>query len=259
MQTGQAPTAPHGTPNFLDLPKKVRIMVYEQLFSERAGRNFPGPLDNLYPDRVLVIDSYSCEKGTYPPQKHPNPAILAVSRQLRIEAGEVYYRKQDLYLDYEFSDVLEEILSWADIVVRDLAIYLRDVRVHITALGNSLKEDVRFEHNIHIKFSPGRGLSVDGWAGARLLDEGPNQYQWIMSMDRLAAHAAAIDAATAPGRQGGAIIDFFSFDYDWLLDACFGPPVKEVIYYDSEGEICFEKVPCHPEDPDIVVTRKRFW
>lgn len=109
------------------------------------------------------MDSYKCEKGTYQPQKGPNPEILSANRQIRAEAGEIYYNKgQDLYLDYEYSDVLGEIPSWADNVVGDLAIYLRDVRVHITALGSSLQVYVQFQQIIHLKFSPNTGLTIEG-------------------------------------------------------------------------------------------------
>jgi hypothetical protein len=260
MQTSQAADATEGAFNFLGLPKELRIMVYEEIFGQREDRGFSGTFDNLFTDRVLVIDSLDCDKGSYPPQKNPNPAILSTNHKVRAEAAEIYYSKQDLYLDCEYSDPLEEILSWANVIVRDLAIYLRDVRVHICALGNSLQEDVQFQHVIHLNFSPDRGLTVEGWKGAFLYDhELDDQYQWMTDMDYLQPHVAAIEAARAPNRQGGAIIDFFSHDHNRLRDACFGLPIKNYYFFDVEGRGWFTLVPCHPHDPNILVTRKRFW
>lgn len=260
MQTTQAATAPHGTPNFLGLPRELRDMIYKELFGKREEQGFGCTFKKILTDRVLVIDSLYCEKGSYPPQKNKNPSILAVNRQLRHEAGEIYYSKQDLYLDYEYSDILPEILLWANMIVRDLAIYLRDVRVHIAALGNSLQEEVQFQHVIHLKFSADRGLTVEGWKGALLTEAETNdQYQWIMNLDHLIAHAAPIEAARAPGRQGGAIIDFFSHNHNRLRYACFGPSIKIDFGNDLEGNPWSGMVPCHPEDPDILATRKRFW
>ena len=261
MHTAQAPTAPRGTPNFLGLPRELRDMVYKELFGKQEERGFDRTFKKIKTDRVLVIDSLYCEKGSHPPQKNKNPSILSVNRQLRAEAGEIYYSKQmDLYLDYEYSDILPEISSWANMIVRDLAVHLRDVRVHIAALGNSLQQEVQFQHVIQLKFSPDRGLTVEGWKGALLTDaETSDQYQWKMNMGHLITHAAPVEAARAPGRQGGAIIDFFSHHQNRLRDACFGPPVKSVFSNDLEGNPRFGRVPCHPEDPDILVTRKRFW
>jgi hypothetical protein len=179
---------------------------------------------------------------------------------VRAEAGEIYYSKQYLYLDCQYSDPLEEILSWANVIVRDLAIYLRDVRVHICALGNPLQEDVQSQIVIHLKFSPEHGLTAEGWKGAFLYDhERDDQHQWITEMDYLQPHVAAIEAARAPNREGGAIIDFFSHDHNRLRDACFGPPIKIYYWYDVEGRGWFTPGPCHPDDRDNPFSRKRFW
>jgi hypothetical protein len=260
MQASQAANATEGAFDFLGLPKELRLMVYRELFGKREERGFCGTFHNLQTDRVLVIDSLDCERGSFPPQINLNPAILSTCHEVRAEAGAIYYSKQDLYLDYEYSDVLQEILSWADLIVQDLAIYLRDVRVHICALGTSRQQQVQFQHVIHLKFSPDRGLTVEGWKGAHLWEEETNdQYQWIMNMDHLQPHVAAIEAARAPGRQGGAIIDFFSHNHSRLRDACFGPPIKKYFFVDAEGRRLFTYAPCHPNDRDIVTTRKRFW
>lgn len=236
-------------------------MVYEELFGQQLeGGFFHGVFNDLFGDRVLVIDNLNREFGTHMPQKNKNPTILSVNRQIRVEAGKVYYSKgQDLFLDYEYSDILPEIQSWADKVVGDLAIHLRDVRVHIAALGDSLQEFVQFQHTIHLKFSPDRGLTAEGLKAAHLCDDEPHDYQWVVDMAHLQPHVTAIDAGRARNRQGGAIIDFFSHDHNRLRDACFGPPVKHYYFIDVDGQRKFTLAPCHPHDPDIVVTRKRFW
>ena len=263
MQNGQAANATGGAFNFLGLPRLVRDMVYKGVFGTREEQGFSCSFPNILTDRVLAIDTLDCEKGdsgSFPAQKNKNPAILATNHQVRAEAGAIYYSKQDLYLDFEYSDVLLEILSWANLIVRDLAIYFRDVRVHICALGTSHQQDVQFQNTIHLKFSPGRGLTVEGWKGTYLWEhELEDQYQWVMDMNYLARHAAAIEAASAPGRQGGMIIDFFSRNHNLLRDACFGPPFKYQRFFDLEGRLSWVQVPCHPYDPDIFVTRKRFW
>ncbi|GAB7331552.1 hypothetical protein MBLNU13_g02941t1 [Cladosporium sp. NU13] len=260
MQTDQAANAPYGEANFLGLPREIRDMVYKELFGVREEQGFADRFPNILTDRVLAIDSLDCEKGSYPAQKNPNPAILGVNHQVRAEAGEIYYSKQDLYLDHEYSDVLPEILSWANMIVRDLAIYLRDVRVHIAALGNSLQDYVQFQQVIHLRFSPTHGLTVEGWKGAYLLDaETDDQYQWIMNMDHLITHAIPIEAARVPERQGGVIIDFFAHNHNRLRNACFGPPIRPEVYFDSEGQFRARAVPCHPHDRNILTIRKRFW
>jgi hypothetical protein len=261
MQTSQAANAPYGEPNFLGLPRKVREMVYRELFGKREEQGFQGPFPNILTDRVLAIDSLDCD-GTHPPVKNANPAILWASRQLRAEAGAIYYNKQDLFLDCEYDDPLLQIQSWVENVVGDLAIYLRELRVHVASLRTALGEDVQHQQTIHLKFSSTRGLTADGFEGGHDYNGGDYDYVYIKEMEHLAAHAAAIEEArvAVPGRQAEAIIDFFLLDLDLFRNACFGLPIKRVQFFDVDvGFDVTREVDCHPQDPDILVTRQRLW
>ena len=262
MQTVQAANATSGEASFLGLPREVRDMIYKELFGMREERGFQGRFRNILTDRVMVMDSLQCVKGTYPAQKTPNPNILWASHQLRTEAGAIYYSKQELYLDHEYSEVLDEIRLWADVVVHDLATYLRDVRVHFAALGTAMGEDVQHQHTIHLKFSDDRGLTVEGYKGGHDYNSEDDDYIYVADMKYLVAHAAAIEDARVahPGRKGEAILDFFLLDHDALRNACFGPAIKWHSYIGLEsGEVEGRVVDCDPEDPKILVTRKRHW
>ena len=85
-------------------------------------------------------------------------------------------------------------------IVRDLAIYLRDVRVHICALGNARQQPVQFQHTIHLKFSPDRGLTVEGWKGAYLWEHDlEDQYLTrlcgIITLDNTVRNYCALEKA----------------------------------------------------------------
>lgn len=75
---------------------------------------------------------------------------------------------------------------------------------------------------------------------------------------RLATHAAAVQAISAPIRLGGTVVDFFSLDHNQIRDVCFGPPIKPVLHFHFDGRLRMRLVACHPQDPGIMVTRKRF-
>ena len=71
-------------------------MVYKELFGKREEQGFSCSFPNILTDRVLAIDTLDCKKGSsgsFPAQKNKNPAILSTSRQVRAEAGAIYYSK----------------------------------------------------------------------------------------------------------------------------------------------------------------------
>jgi hypothetical protein len=192
------------------------------------------------------------------------PALLQANRELSEEAGEVYYKNGiDVYLGYEHSDPLSEFANWRHRVVGDLAIYLRDVRLHISFTNRSDDEQ---EWTIHIKFDPhGNGITAEGFRGVFKEDatyhgNGGDVYEAVEDLKHLRIHARAIEARRVQlGQQGEAIMDFVLANPDDFRNACFGPPVKRVYYFDEAGNSMIKLVPCDYCDPDRHPSRHRYW
>jgi hypothetical protein len=125
----------------LDLPTELRMRIYEYyLFTPRYERTFRGSFTAISTDRLLSIDTYYSGPENGGPL---TPAILKSNNQLREEAGQLYYNKgHDIYLGFMGDHPAQEIAKWRDEVVGDLAVHLRDLRIHIS---RSTQDGVEYE------------------------------------------------------------------------------------------------------------------
>jgi hypothetical protein len=147
----------------MDLPLELRKRIYAFcLFKPRGERSCRAYFDALT-DRPLFIDTlYSGPERGGP----LTPAILrAGNRQLRAEAGEVYYNKgHDIYLGFQGESPFIELAKWRYMVVGNLAVHLPDLRLHISR--SSPGDEIEHEYIIHIKLSPnGNGITAEGFWG----------------------------------------------------------------------------------------------
>jgi hypothetical protein len=220
---------------FLDLPPELRKEIYEYyLFTPRYERNFCGDFTGISTDRPLPIDSYY----TGPEKGGPlTPAILKANHQLRKEAGQLYYSKgHDIYLGFMGDHPIKELAKWRSDVVGDLAVHLRDLRLHINYSDHG---DVEHEYTIHIKLSPyGNGLTAeDFWRAYN--DERSSYtcrseddvYDVVRDLEHLPAYTESIERRRVQlGQQGEAVLDLVLANPRWFRYACWGPPVKWVVY-----------------------------
>jgi hypothetical protein len=95
---------------------------------------------NFNPSQVTVAESYDLIWDTRMPRRTGNPTLLHVSRQVRSEAGKVYYRSKQfrIFSDAQMSANPErEVNTWLQTVVGGFATHLRDLTVYITYITDT--------------------------------------------------------------------------------------------------------------------------
>jgi hypothetical protein len=195
------------------------------------------------------------------------PIILrAGNSQLRAEAGKVYYNKgYDIYLGFQGKHPIIELAKWRYKVVGKLAVHLRNLRVHISR--SSPGDEIEHEYIIHIKLSPGgNGITAEGFWGvvnedrARLV-RGEDVFDLVRDLTHLPAHASTIEERRVQlGQRGEAVLDLFIASPIRFLYACWGPPVKWVVYgFNSSGDPLEMLAICDYDDPDQLLANTRYW
>lgn len=197
---------------FLDLPLELREMIYDMVLdiskhSEAHEYGFRDYFRRLSPvtNRVMAL-----RITEFQPCHTMNPPLLHVSRQVRSEAGKVYFGRNqfDLWIDNQYCACsLEAVMVWLKTMVGDLATHLRDVQVHI---GHQAGKESFVGTLIRARFDQSQGLQITGssesWEienqGAPLEDE---------TFFDMPSYVASLEKNRIAGAQRGeVIVDFFA-------------------------------------------------
>jgi hypothetical protein len=240
----------HCTPfRILDLPLELREMIYGMALEGIEDHSHDCDCNCTYmcdphsvnPSQVTVAKSY--DLLIYDDEEVRcigNPTLLHVSRQVRSEAGKVYYRSKQFHL---FTDVHmcanpdRDVNTWLQTMVGEFAIHLRDLTVHITYVPeiNGLEWA-----RIRAQYRPGHGLHITGWAKKEDEEDDDEWYKKVpMPFVGMPAYVTGLEKIRAKYKeQGEIIVDFFSH-WDELRQACCGPD-DEMMYmtHDREGRRC---------------------
>ncbi|KAM0718810.1 hypothetical protein Q7P37_005882 [Cladosporium fusiforme] len=192
---------------FLDLPRELRDRIYEICLVSQP--------------RPYAWGGIFCGDDNR----------LRSSQQLRSEAGEVFYKRNQFHLDFHItSGIVQKIEEWSRVVVRNLVKHLRNLRVSITYY--QCYTDLHME--LHATFAARRGLQARGWF-ATLDSEDGSQVESPERLDSLSEHVSMVEEnRTLQDLKGEAVLDFFLKDRNSLYRACMGPSQRIVNDYDPE-------------------------
>lgn len=236
------------------LPTELRLHIWEECLRElRPEQSFRHhEFRNALTERLMPLDTLGWVGKT------KTPALLNVSKNMRAEAGEVYYKKGvDIYLGWERSDPIDELRKWQEVVVRDLDVHVRDLRVHISRVLPTVRSYLdEHEYTIRVQLEPGTNkLTADGFRGT-LDDEATgwgtrgDVYFDVWGLGLLSSHASAIETRRAElGHRGEAIFAFFLAEPEAIRWVCLGPSTKWVRLLDQAGRPHFSLVLCSLNDP----------
>jgi hypothetical protein len=161
----------------------------------------------------------------YQPCRTENPLLLRVNRQVRPEAGRVYFgRKQfEICIDNDCSHCpLAEVKLWMKTMVADFATHFRDVRVHV---GSPADKRHFLKRVIQARFHHSHGLQITALDDSRDLDDQDAPPEDISFYDMPAYVATLEKNRIALNQKGEVIVDFFTTDLDVFYRAWFGPPL----------------------------------
>jgi hypothetical protein len=228
---------------FLDLPLELREMIYGILlessdcYDEQQG--IRGTLPSK-PNRVIPISLHS-------PTRSGSPNLLHVSRQVRSEAGKLYFgsKQFEIYINPDRSICAQtEVQMWLKIIVGDFAAHLRDVSVHL--IYDARRYD-RHCTTIHAQFGQSHGLQIT---------VSTQSCTYALDMHRrgiprhffdLPAYVADLEEKRIARNQRGEIIAEFFEDWDTLRTARAGPHEKLELL-PGTGDYSWGE--CEPDDPD---------
>lgn len=176
-------------------------------------------------------------------QRHiGNPALLNVSRQLHLEAGEIFYQRNVFNMYFEYGNVVGEIELWSRLFVRDLLSHLREL--HVFADYDDSEEE--FQSDLHVKFTSEHGLQASGTSSQ--FDMASQKYDEDVppsEIEGLQEHVVKIEEERVlRGRTGEAVVDFFTRQTKHLQQMCFGTPRMQ-----SDNEDCDHLIECDANDP----------
>jgi hypothetical protein len=227
----------------LDLPLELREMIYGMAFEriddppdcdcERCLRSFN-------PSQVTVAKSYESTWSVDEAIRIRHPTLLHVSRQVRSEAGKVYYRTKQfhMYVDVHMSTNPErEVNTWLQTMVGKFATHLRDLTTHLTY--DSDADGLRWAQ-IRAQYRHGHGLKITG--SVDKIDEREDATGLLQNtplpFPGMLAYVARLEKIRAAYKEQGEIIfDFFSH-WDKLRQACASPD-DEMMYmtHDMHGRL----------------------
>jgi hypothetical protein len=218
----------------LDLPLELREMIYGITFEKIEEPNdcdcaYTNNPHTVNPSQMTVAQSYeSFSYNSSEARLVGNPTLLQVSRQMRSEAGKLYYRSKNFHLFTGSHGNPERVVNtWLQTVVGKFATHLRDLTVHITC------DDDVFGTGwtrIRARYRPGHGLKITG--SLEKSDEGDDDMAlklYPLPFAGMTAYVAGLETIRAKYKeQGQIIVDFFSH-WDELRQACCGPD-DEMMY-----------------------------
>jgi hypothetical protein len=247
---------------FVDLPLELREMIYDMALEksedselcEKGLRKFHGPLPPMA-NRVVALRTTK-----HYPCRTKNPLLLRINRQVRSEAGKIYFqRKQfEIFIDNEYSPCgpLEEVKTWLETMVGEFATHLRGVRLHV---GERANKEVYLGVGVQVCFHQSIGLQVTGSEDCWDIDDydrppstseesQPPLFDMPSYVASLEKNRIALD------QKGEVIVDFFVADWDALCRAWLGPYQKWLIHEDAGDWDDPEnvEVECEPDDPENV-------
>jgi hypothetical protein len=221
---------------FLDLPLELREIIYGMAldtsehseFYEYGFQDYFGLLPPMT-NRVQAL-----RITEYQPCRTRNPSLLHVNRQVRSEAGKIYFRGNqfELWIDNKYSVwTLLEVKLWLETIVGDFAVHLRDVRVHVGQLADKRHFLKRV---IQARFHQSHGLQITGSEDPWDLDDQDDPPEDLEFHDMPAYVATLEKNRIARGQKGEVIVDFFTADLDAFFRAWYGPPPQKAIK--AEGD-----------------------
>jgi hypothetical protein len=242
---------------FLDLPLELREMIYDIALEksedsepcEKGLRKFHGPLPPMA-NRVVALRATK-----HYPCRTEYPLLLRINRQLRSEAGKIYFqRKQfEIFIDNDHSSrcPLEEVKTWLETMVGEFATHLRRVSLHV---GKRANKEIYLGVGVQVRFHHSIGLQVTGSEDCWDIDDRPpstpeNSQPPLFDMP---SYVATLEKnRIALDQRGEVIVDFFVADWDALCRAWLGPYQKWLIHEDAGDwdDPDNVEIECKPDDP----------
>jgi hypothetical protein len=233
---------------FFDLPLELREMIYGILlessdcYDEQQG--IQGTLPSK-PNRVIPISNVRLSLRS--PTRSGSPHLLHVSRQVRSEAGKLYFgsKQFEIYINPDHSICAQtEVQMWLKTIVGDFAAHLRDVSVHLI---HDARRYNRHYTTIHAQFGQSHGLQIT---------VSTQSCNYALDVHRrgiprhffdLPAYVADLEEKRIARNQRGEIIAEFFEDWDTLRTARAGPHEKLELLPGTSDYVWRE---CEPDDPD---------
>ena len=156
------------------------------------------------------------------PFRTASPLLLRVNRQVRSEAGKLYFesKRSEIFIDNAVSVCsLDEVKVWLKTIVGGFATHLRDVRVHT---GCQAIKEVFVGTTIHARFHQ-NGLQITGCDASWDISDQDATPEDITFFDMPSVVASLEKNRIARGQRGEAIVDFFLTDPKALCRAWYGP------------------------------------
>lgn len=195
----------------LNLPLELRDMIYGMAFertpdTKHCNCQCGDGQHNFNPSKVSVLRT----DDHYVRRRIGNPALLQVNRQVRSEAGKVYYRSKQFHMQVEvhmLADPEKEVGKWLRTVVGEFATHLREFIIHLDCSPDSAGE-IDFAQ-IRVQYRPGHGLqatgSIDKWE-----DEQDGFKRYHLPLVGMPAYIAALERIRVKYKeQGEIIVEFF--------------------------------------------------
>lgn len=208
----------------LNLPPEPREIIYgiamepdnadaHEYGFTTFGKQLPPMTNRAIAFRTTEID----------PLRTASPSILYVNRQVRPEAGKLYFGSKvfEMFIDSDVSLCsLDEVEVWLTTIVGEFATHLRDVRIHTTCLA---MKEIQVGIAVYACFHQSHGLQIiasDASWGLADEDDTPENESFF---DMPSVVAALEKDRIARGQKGEVIVDFFFVDPKALCRAWYGP------------------------------------
>lgn len=242
---------------FTELPRELRDKIYEHLVARIEVIDWFDETACRVPRRPPYVEAIRMDRLR--PGADKVPALLHISRQIRIEASEIYYQQNHflLTLDQCAYDILplEAVSDWASVIGTQNFKHLRKLSLYLYCR----KE---LETLLELVFSPHNGLQVQisgsGTCEYRyrrsLGPEGciPFEDSYADAKQREAAYCAMIESRRTEERwDSTGIIEFFLADTKASRHMRWGPRPNDRPVRHAEDELGGATDYGDVDDPDV--------